>query len=205
MAPVDCGLTRSGKYFLRPKVLHAALMVLALTAGPLHAQITNHEAPGNLQSRSPLGCVALSALTNQNTPADIYPGVAACIKAGAYQKAVALIAVAGTFAYYDKHRVTDVSARQAAIALKMNALEGVRDDQMRILKKTLLAEMNQKSASFKSICSAVERLGPPKYFPSYMVQHGMSAFLGRSGNGINADFETAQAWQDSTRKYLRCP
>ena len=186
------------------RTLHAALVLLALAAGPLHAQITNHEAPGNLQSRLPLGCVALSAVTNQHTPADIYPAGAACIKAGAYQKAVALLAVAGTFAYYDEHRVTDVSARQATLVLQMKAFEGISGEQMRIFRKTLLAQMDQKSASFKSICSAVKRLGPPRYFPRYMVQHGMSAFAGQHGNGIKVEFETAQAWQDATGKYLHC-
>ena len=105
------------------------LVVLTLLAGPSEAQVTNHESPGNLQVKAPLGCVTLSEVTNEETPADIYPGVAACVKSGAYQKAALLYAVAGTFGYFDQLRVSDSSARQAVMAIEMNDFADFTMDQ----------------------------------------------------------------------------
>lgn len=189
---------------MRPTTL-VVFAVFALLAGPSKAQITNHEAPGNLQAKAPLGCVALSNVTNEETPADIYPGVAACIKFGAYQKAALLFAVAGAFGYFDQLRVSDSSARQAVMAIEMNDFAGLTMDQKQSFMKVLSATLDSNSPSFKSVCSAVEQLGPPKYFPTYMVQHGMSAFLGGSGSGVQVDFDSARGWRKSLSGFLHCP
>lgn len=181
------------------------LVVLALLAGPSKAQVTNHEAPGNLQAKAPLGCVTLSEVTNEETPADIYPGVAACVKSGAYQKAALLFAVAGTFGYFDQLRVSDSSARQAVMAIEMNDFADFTMDQKQSLMKALSATLDSNSPSLKSVCSTIENLGPPKYFPTYMVQHGMSAFLGGTGSGAQENFDTAQGWHKSLSGFLHCP
>ena len=147
----------------------------------------------------------MSKITNELTPADIYPGAAACIKSGAEQNAAALFAVAGAFAYFDQLRVTDSTARQAGMAIEMKVFGDLTSDQKRAFKMVLFATLDPKSPSFKPVCSAVEQLGPPRYFPTYMVQHGMSAFLGGSGNGVNPSFDAAKGWRDSLTGFLHCP
>ena len=181
------------------------LVASALLAGSAKAQVTNYEAPGNLKSNAPLGCVELSSVTNEKTPADIYPGVAACVKSGEYQKAALLFAVAGTFAYFDQLRVSDSTARQAAMAIEMNDFADFSMEQKQSLMKALHAALDSDSPSFKSVCTAVAKLGPPRYFPAYMVQHGMSAFLGGSGSGVQTGFDAADGWRTSLSRFLHCP
>ncbi len=181
------------------------LAVSALLVGSAKAQVTNYEAPGNLKSNVPLGCVELSSVTNEETPADIYPGVAACVKSGEYQKAALLFAVAGTFAYFDQLRVSDSTARQAAMAIEMNDFADFTMEQKQSLMKALHVALDSDSPSFKSACTAVAKLGPPRYFPAYMVQHGMSAFLGSSRSGVQTGFDAADGWRISLSRFLHCP
>jgi hypothetical protein len=55
------------------------------------------------------------------------------------------------------------------------------------------------------MCKEVERIGPPAYFPRYMIQHGMGAFLNNgSGDGLVKDFDAKAAWQESLAGYLHC-
>ena len=190
---------------MRLTVLLGTTVAFALGVGPVAAQVTNYQTPGNLEATSPLGCVSLSKVTDQLTPADIYPGMAACIKLGENQKAALLFAVAGAFGYFDGLRVADPSARQAASVVEMNAVSDLTTEQKLAFKKVLFATLDSNSAGFKSVCSAVGRLGPPKYFPTYMVQHGMSAFLGGSRHGLNPNFDPTQGWRTSVTSFLHCP
>ncbi len=185
-------------------VVITTIVVASLLSGSSYAQVTNYEAPGNLEAKSPLGCVSLSAVTNEKTPADIYPGVAACVKSGAYEKAALLFAVAGAFAYFDQLRVSDSTARQAAMVIEMREFGVFTSNQQQGFKTALFATLDPESSSFDSVCSAVAQLGPPKYFPTYMVQHGMSAFTGSSDNGVKADFDPAQGWRESLDQFLHC-
>jgi len=193
----------------RRQLLIAAVAACAVplsgAAQPQKPQITIYEAPGNLQSKAPLGCVSLAEVTNQHTPADIYPGVAACIRAGSYEKAVPLYAVAGTFGRFDQLRVTDVTARGAIQVLQMNNFLQLPVSQREAFTKAADTMLGKGSDALASICAAIERLGPPAYFPTYMVQHGMKAIAGASDNGIKADLDANRAWGDSLAGYLQCP
>ena len=168
-------------------------------------EIHNYETSGNLQSAAAVGCVSLTELTNMQTPADIYPGVLACITSGKYEKAVPLYALAGSYGRFDQLRVTDPTARQAVKVLQMNNFGSLSSERKEDFKKAVHAALEVESASLKKLCSEVERIGPPKYFPTYMVQHGMGAFEGQSGNGVKADFNPAEGWREALTGYLHCP
>lgn len=168
-------------------------------------KIENHETGGNLKSTAAVGCVSLAELTNNHTPADIYPGALACITSGKYEKAVPLFALAGAYGRFDQLRVTDATARQAVQALKLNNFGSLSSERQEGFKKALLAATEGGSASLKKLCSDVERMGPPKYFPTYMIQHGMSAFVGQSGNGVKSDFNPTEGWREALTGYLHCP
>ena len=60
-------------------------------------------------------------------------------------------------------------------------------------------------SSMAMLCSRIRVIGPPNYRPTYMIRHGMGAFIGGSGNGLVADFDPAAAWEESLDTYLHCP
>ena len=52
----------------------------------------------------------------------------------------------------------------------------------------------------------IERIGAPDYYPRYMVQHGMQAFLISDGSdGLVKDFDAPAAWKQALDSYLHCP
>ena len=51
----------------------------------------------------------------------------------------------------------------------------------------------------------IRRIGPPDYVPHYMIQHGMGAFMPDKGDGLNAAFDGAMAWEQALTSYLHCP
>lgn len=166
--------------------------------------ITNYETTGNLQSNATLGCVPISTVTNKHTPADIYPGVAACVKAGDYEKATQLYVLAGTFGRFDQLRVSDRSARQAVTVLQLNNFADFTDEQRASFKSALLPRLDQGSSSLATLCAEVQRVGRPDYVPYYMIQHGTRAFLGSADGGLSLGFEPAQGWQDALSSYMHC-
>jgi hypothetical protein len=57
-----------------------------------------------------------------------------------------------------------------------------------------------------ALCKEVARIGPPGYYPRYMIQHGMGAFLKTGGDdGLVKDFDAKAAWKNSLDTYLHCP
>lgn len=181
------------------------MIIAGCSAGTKHAQITNYQAPGNLESKHPLGCVPLSEMTSEYTPADIYPGVAACIKAGKYNKAVQLFALASAFGYFDRLRVIDKSAHQAVRVLQITNLRNLPMKQKKTFMKTMKSVGATNSESLKTMCSTIKDIGPPSYFPTYMVQHGMSAFTGLNGTGVDPNFNVKKSWKEALSVYLHCP
>jgi predicted choloylglycine hydrolase len=59
--------------------------------------------------------------------------------------------------------------------------------------------------SLSALCNRLRIVGPPDYHPTYMIQHGITAFTGGGGNALVANFDSAAAWQESLNTYLHCP
>lgn len=68
----------------------------------------------------------------------------------------------------------------------------------------LLPRLEKGSSSLASLCAAVDRAGPPDYVPSYMIQHGMGTFLGRSDGDLVRGFDPDKGWQDLLSGYMHC-
>lgn len=160
--------------------------------------------PGYLQPANPLGCVSLSDVTAGDTPADIYHGMKACIQAGQFDKAVPLYAIAGTFARFDKLRVADKSAEHTVKVLQRLNLEGLDAKQRKGFGKAMRMTLAKGSKSFNGICAAIERTGPPTYYPSYMLG-GAQPAAGHEQEGLTPGFITAKGWRRVVTGYLGCP
>jgi len=184
-----------------------SLILILLIFGINHitAQKTiSIEAEGNLESPNPLGCVDLSDMTNENNPADILSGMGKCIELGEYEKAAKLFAIAGVYGKYDTYRVKDKSAHQALLVLQQNILLNVNESDRNNLMKSLKKELESGSEELNKVCRTIQKVGIPKYYPKYMVQHGIQAFLENEGNGLNEEFDSKESWNLALKNYLHC-
>ena len=190
------------------RLLSLALLLFAMDcaagSGTEPAKITNYEASGNLQARTDLGCLKIDALRNTYTAADLYQSNAACVKQGDLESAVYSSALAGVYGRYDSMRVADKSAHQAQTVLRMNLSNSLTGDERERFAARLSAVAGD-SSSLATLCKRIRAVGPPSYHPTYMIQHGMGAFVGSTGNGLVADFDSAGAWEMSLDTYLHCP
>ena len=167
-------------------------------------QITSFETPGNLVSTNALKCVGAESLENKFTPADLYSAVPICAKQGKYNEGFFLFALAGTYGRFDTLRVSDKSAHQAVSILLMQAFGDMtpdeRDGFQKVLNKTI-----ENPDSLASTCQLIERIGPPTYYPRYMIQHGMAAFTSNgTDDGLVKNFDASAAWKLSLDSYLHC-
>ena len=186
------------------RLLYLILFLSAAICVPASAQVTNYEAPGNLQARTDLGCLKIEALRNTYTAADLYRSNAACVKQDDLESAVYSSALAGVYGRYDSMRVSDQSAHQAQTVLRMNFGNSLTEEQKKLFTARLSATASNPS-SLAKLCGRIREVGPPNYHPIYMIQHGMSAFTGTKGNGLVSNFDSAAAWEKALDTYLHCP
>ncbi len=165
----------------------------------------DHEAKGHVESQNDIGCTDVAHLRNFYTPADLYRAIPACVERNDYDSAVFISALAGVYARYDQMRVADESAHQAEAVLRMKYLDSLVPDQQKKFVEVLRARTNSPT-KLTVMCDQIRGIGPPHYFPTYMVQHGMGAFAGNTrGDGLVTGFNGAQAWNEALTTFLHCP
>lgn len=162
------------------------------------------EADGNLESPNPLACVALSEVTSLHNPVDILHGVKKCIEAAEYEKAVKLFALSGVFGRYDTYRVKDKTAHQALQIAQQMILENISEQQKEYFIENFKSQFGQGSDNLQKNCQSIQTIGVPKYFPRYMIQHGINAFTDKNDTGINENFDSEQSWKSALESYLHC-
>lgn len=176
----------------------------AFFGAQVQAQVTRYVAPGNLQARTDLGCVKAEALQNTYTAADLYQSNADCVKQKDYESAVYSSALAGVYGRYDSLRVADKSAHQAQSALLKNFSNSLSPEEQQKFMGSLAAVAGDP-AGLARLCGRIRKIGPPRYFPTYMIQHGMGAFTGDGNNALVDHFDGISAWETALDTYLHCP
>ena len=168
-------------------------------------RIQNYEAPGNLESKNDLGCIGADKVENIYTPTDLYTAVSKCANSGMYKQGAFLFAVAGVYGRFDTLRVADKSAHQAVAVIRMQTLSTLDKGKQTAFQESLKANLGNPNG-LAAACKEILRIGPPNYFPRYMIQHGMGAFLkSDEGDGLVKDFNAKAAWKQSLDTYLHCP
>ena len=167
-------------------------------------KITSINAAGNLESPNPLKCVDLSQVTNENNPADIFNGMKECLKHKEFKNAAKLFAIAGVYGKFDTYRVKDKSAHQAIMVLQQNIIMNFDESERNSLFESLKTELAKGSTNLDEICQAIRKIGFPKYYPKYMIQHGIQAFLEKEGDGLNEKFDNEVSWNLALNEYLHC-
>lgn len=181
------------------------LMLLVCSQVYAAGNVTNFETKGNLAATKPVGCVTLDKLDNTYTPADLYPGMAKCLEMSEYKKAAYLFAIAGVFGRFDVYRVSDRTAHQATRVLLIQTFGTLSMEKKQAFRKVLHGMFNKGSASLKSTCAQIDKIGHPTYYPAYMIQHGMNAFTGNAKqDALVKDFDAKQAWRKALESYMHC-
>ncbi|WP_461587785.1 hypothetical protein [Winogradskyella sp.] len=181
------------------------LSLLAFCLHTVYAQKTiNIEAEGNLESTKPCDCVEISEITNAHNPADILHGMGKCIEEKEFYKAARLFAIAGVYGKFDSYRVKDKSAHKALYVLQQNTMLKVAEEDKNVLIAELQKTLKEESEELKEVCKAIRAIGMPNYHPTYMIQHGMQAFLQTEGDGLVEDFDAEASWQLALSTYLHC-
>lgn len=168
-------------------------------------QIFKLESEGNLESTHSVGCIDIKKLNNKYTPADLYPAVVKCVKESDYDNAFALFMMAGVYGYFDEERVTDKSAHQAKAVLIMNNMSTLTNEEREIWKKEMGSNLAENSPKLAQVCSEIKQIGYPEYYPSYMIQHGISAFTGSNKTPLKTDFNPGETWKKALTDFLHCP
>lgn len=169
-------------------------------------KVRNYEAAGNLESNNTLSCVGPDKLRNIYTPADLYPAVSQCARQANTRHGAVIFALAGAYGRFDTLRVSDKSAHQALAVLKMQTFNRLPPEVHKTFKENV-SNILSDPKELAAVCAEVMRLGPPNYFPRYMVQHGISVFAKpvAGDTGLVKDFDAAAAWKSALSGYLHCP
>jgi len=132
-------------------------------------------------------CISLSEVQANMGPPVLYAFVSQCIGKGRLQDAAEVFRLAGLFWRFDVARVPDESAHGAGQVLIINTMNSLADD-VRQRFGELALKLDSDEANTQKIVATARRLGPPNYYPAYMIMHGLNP------RPLPHDFNAQQAW-----------
>jgi len=195
---------RTIRSFLLVLICTATLAGCKSTAGPSNSpELIKDNSPSNTASTRDkssqeasrrLGCIELNEIDNSMSPLSLFIGMKQCLNDSELDNAANMYFFARLYGAFDGRRVDDNSADQA-IAVIHRAIFSKADKKVVEKFQTHLNEDYGKgSPKFSAFCQAARKNGPPKYYPKYMIQHGIKAFSGIKGDGLKHDFDTGAEW-----------
>jgi hypothetical protein len=150
-------------------------------------------------------CLDKDKVDGSLTPLDLWKSIATCINAEKYDTALLLYALAGTRAKYDTLRVVDKSAHAAASALPMLALSSLPREKADAFRAHVTNSVGKDTSLRKQYCTVFETMGPPSYFPSYMINHGLGAVAkGGASQPLVVPFDEKASWSEALKAYMKC-
>lgn len=135
-----------------------------------------------------LGCIGPERLDATMTPVELHASLRECIRAERWDDAFFVDGLACVYAQYDARRVADPSARARVEELRRSVFAPLTFDQ--------IDHFISRPGPDPRVCAAVERVGPPTYFPSYLAGDP-------TPDALRADFDPAVAWTEA-RQYIGC-
>jgi hypothetical protein len=185
--------------------LNVPFVAIAADTGNNTSQTQAVEKAGNTASTFNLGCITSKELQTKFSPVDLYQAMSQCVKVNKYNEAAFLFAAAGVYGRFDAQRVSDPTAHQAASFLQMQTREEMDIEESKALDDTLNKTLGTQ-AGLEFTCKEIARVGTPTYYPSYMIQHGMGAFVGsESSDALVKSFDEKATLKTALATYLECP
>lgn len=184
-------------------VLLGVCVTVSAKDPPTPGTVTNYTSPGNLASTHSLGCISYDKIRNEYTPADLYPAVTACVQQSREDDGVILYIVGSAYSQYDTLRVTDQTAYDAPLLVRDKAFRPLGEARMTLFQARIIASL-QDDTKHLDICNKLLHLGPPRYVPRYMTQHGMNAFLKPDTVDQVKDIDPVVSWLKVMHDYTKC-
>ncbi len=173
-------------------------------AGGAWAQVNNIEADGNLAPTYDVACQPTDALRDDYSPADLAGAVVACFTDGQDDLAVDMFLVMQMRGVYDSLRVIDQSAHQAGRVLQIEMAQTAGAEWEPRMRAAFDRFGPTGGARHAALCKQMEAKGPPTHSPRYMVQHGIKAFSGQDGDGLDPDFDAEVSWERVLDEFMDC-
>ncbi|MES2313951.1 MAG: DUF4124 domain-containing protein [Pseudomonadota bacterium] len=150
-------------------------------------------------------CLDKSRLSNKMSPVDLWKGIGGCISSGRYDDGVFMFALAGAFGSFDMQRVADDTGHQVIQILPMAVYASLPQDKVSVFQ-SLASKTLEDETKRLAYCKEIAHMGPPDYFPTYMVQHGIGSFTGANrAQPLVVPFDAKAAWAKAVKQYLLCP
>ncbi|AIF48853.1 DUF4124 domain-containing protein [Dyella japonica] len=174
-------------------------------SSPLRGSDHQPGTPTPSSQPSPVACLDKTRLTNRMSPVELWRSIGSCISSGRYDDGIFMFALAGSYGAFDRQRVVDVSAHQASQLLPMVTYASLPADKVSAFQ-SLASKTLEDMPKRLVYCKEVARMGPPEYFPGYMVQHGLGPFTGaHMAQPLVVPFDAKAAWARAVKQYLLCP
>jgi ankyrin repeat protein len=218
---IDIGGTTPNGDSALPCATHAnnATLVAFLQAHQVSAG-RSHDSPPNAVPRPATAaaqgtqlfpkraCVQLDSIDNGHTPIELYSSLNDCLQNNRDADAVSLFILAGMDSSFDSLRVTDKTAGQARQILIMALFGGMAAD-VHARFEAAMKDLMDHPPRHAILCKQVKNVGPPQYFPAYMVNHGLGVMQSALSNQalptpLEPNFDAAASWADLLANYLNC-
>ena len=184
--------------------IRLALALMVMSAGGVIAQVTNYQPPGNLAPTMDPGCVALAEVDARLSPPDLALGVLACGRDAKWEAAADLYVLMLLRSSFDVARVKDATAHQAGDVLSLQVSDALSDADRASIGNALASFGDPAGPRMLAFCEVAKALGASQHDPSWMLQHGIGAFLGTKGDGLVKGFDPAAAWDRIIREDMTC-
>lgn len=130
-------------------------------------------------------------INGMQNPVELFDAVAASAKRDDYVTASSIYMVAMAYSEFDRRRVSDTSAHQITRILLLRSSSELNQDQVEALQNAITVAQSDSEGAVRRL----RAVGPPQYYPSYMIDHGMSAILNGTGtDNLNEGFDSEATW-----------
>jgi ankyrin repeat protein len=153
-------------------------------------------------------CIGLDQSDNTQTPIELYAALSDCMHNNRETDAVDLFILAGMDSAFDSLRVSDKTAGQARQILIMALFQNMPANEHERFE-TAMKELTDQPLRHALVCHRVKKLGPPTYYPAYMINHGLGVMQSALANQapltpLDSKFDAAATWTELQTKYLNC-
>ena len=104
----------------------------------------------------------------------------------------------------DAARVADKTAQAAMSVLNLRIFHAMDDATRDAFQEQAIRMGDAEDTLYPRSCEIATRLGPPDYYPKYMIAHGMAAFAADAGDGMKADVDEEALWVDVMERINGC-
>lgn len=160
-------------------------------------------------SSTPAQCIAFDQVNSQSAPPELYRSVGQCIQSNGYASALALFVLAGMDTRFDMLRVADNTARDAGAVLMRNTFASIPAEEKKKFNNAVKAASADNSVR-DYLCGWAQQIGPPSYYPTYMIMHGMNAVTaGLTKTPLKQELlpvtDAPGRWKTIGTTYMHCP